>query len=309
LNKKYSQREISKILKRSNSTISKEISNGMVNGIYDPEKAHHKAYVRRWKSKYQGMKIVENLELKKFVEKKLLKDDSPTNISGRIQKHEKHIPYISKNSIYRYIESPYGRRIENHRNIRKQRKKWRRPKSEKLNDRTFIGKRPVYIDLRKKIGDGESDFIVSGKSGKGMILVVADRKSRVAYLEKILPVKISEVHKAFVRIKKRFPELKTLTMDNDILFRKHKEIEKLLDIKIYFCNPYHSWEKGTIERINREIRKDIPKRSDISKCSKKLIQSIEKKLQEKIYKCLNYKTPLEVLEEYRKRKNTKRCSD
>ena len=300
----YSFRDISKSLGRSVSTICDEWHKGLVRNRYDPEKANHKAYVRRWQSKYQAMKIVENKLLRDFVEEKLLRDDSPLNISGRIKKHEKELPNVSKNSIYSYIESPYGRKIERYRNKRKQRKRHRRSKSEKLKDRTFIDKRPLYINTRKRIGDAEADFIVSGKSGKGMLLVVVDRKSRSPYLEKILPVNIPEIHRAFERIKKRFPEWKTMTTDNDILFRHHKKLEKLLDIKIYFCHPYHSWEKGTVEKVNREIRKDIPKGSNISKYSRRFIRSIEEKLQGKIYKILNYRTPLEVLERSRKRKNT-----
>ena len=275
LDKKYSQRDIAKSLRRSNSSISEEIRLGKVRGKYDPLKAHHKAYVRRWKSKYQAMKIVENVKLKDFVEKKLLKDNSPTNISGRVRKHEKDLINISKNSIYRYIKSPYGRKIENYRNRRKQRRRYKRPKSEKLKDRTFIDKRPLYINTRKRIGDAETDFIISGRSGKGILLVVIDRKSRMPYLEKILPVNIPEIHIAFQKIKERFPELKTLTMDNDILFKHHKKLEKILNIKIYFCNPYHSWEKGTVEKVNREIRKDIPKGSNIFKYSRQFIKSIE----------------------------------
>lgn len=304
LDKNYSQRNIAKALNRSNSTISEEIKHGSVRGVYNPLKAHHKAYVRRWQSKYQAMKIVEDIDLRNFVEKRLLKDDSPPNISGRIQKHEKYLTTVSKNSIYRYIESPYGRRIENYRNKRKQRKRHRRPRSETLKERVFIANRPQYVATRKRIGDAEADFIVSGKSGKGILLVVVDRKSRTPFLEKILLVTIPEIHRAFQKIKERFPELKTLTMDNDILFRRHKELEKLLDIKIYFCNPYHSWEKGTVEKVNREIRKDIPKGSNISKYSRQFVRSIEEKLQNKIYKVLNYRTPLEVLERSRKRKNT-----
>ncbi len=275
---------------------------GKVRNVYDPKKAHHKAYVRRWQSKYQGMKLVENRELRDFVEQKLLKDDSPVNISGRIRKHEKNLPYVSKNSIYRYIESPYGRRIEGYRNNKKQRRRHRRPKSERLKDRVFIDKRPKYINTRQRIGDAEADFIVSGKSGKGILLVVADRKSRMPFIEKIHPVNIQEVHRAFLKVKERFPEMKTFTTDNDILFRHHKELEKLLAVKIYFCHAYHSWEKGTVEKINKEVRRDIPKGSNISKYSKKFIQSVEEKLQDKIYKVLGYRTPLEVLEHHRKRK-------
>ena len=250
------------------------------------------------------MKVVVNPELQKSVDALLLKGESPPNISGRLRKHEKILPSVSKNSIYRYIKSMYGRKIEAWRNKKKQRRKYRGPKSERLSDRTFIDKRPLYINTRKRIGDVEADFIVSGKSGKGILLVVVDRKSRAPFLEKILPVSTKEVEEALLRIKERFPELKTITMDNDILFQKHKELEKILNIKIYFCHPYHSWEKGTVENVNKYIRRDIPKGSNISKYSKQFIRSIEEKLQSKIYKILKFQTPLEVLNKHRKRKNT-----
>jgi IS30 family transposase len=302
--KKYSLRKIAKALGRSVSTISDEVRLGRVRRKYDPLKAHHKAYVRRWQSKYQGMKVVVNPKLQKSVDSFLLKGESPQNISGRIERCEKGLPPVSKDSIYRYIKSVYGRKIEAARLKKKQRKRYRRPLAQKLKDRTFIDERPLYINERKRIGDAEADFIVSGKSGRGALLVAVDRKSRVPFLEKILPVLISEVERAFLRIKERFPELKTVTTDNDVLFQRHKDLEKLLDVKIYFCHPYHSWEKGTVENVNKYIRRDIPKGSNISKYSKQFIQTIEEKLQNKIYKCLNYQTPLEVLNKYRKRKNT-----
>jgi IS30 family transposase len=302
--KKYSLRKIAEALGRSVSTISDELRLGKVRRKYDPLKAHHKAYVRRWQSKYQGMKVVSERELQRSVDALLLKGESPQNISGRLRKHQKILPSVSKDSIYRYIKSPYGRKIESYRNKKKQRRKYRRPKSERLSDRIFIDKRPLYINERSRIGDAEADFIVSGKSGKGMILSVTDRKSRSPFLEKILPISTKEVELALLRIKERFPELKTITMDNDILFQKHKELEKILNIKIYFCHPYHSWEKGTVENVNKYIRKDIPKGSNISKYSKQFIRSIEEKLQNKIYQVLKFQTPLEILNKHRKRKNT-----
>ncbi len=300
--KKYSLRKIAGALGRSVSTISDEIRLGKVRGRYDPLKAHHKAYVRRWQSKYQGMKVVSDTEIQKSVDTFLIKGESPLNISGRIRKYEKK--KVSKNSIYRYIKSVYGRKIEVWRKKRKRKKRYHRPLVEKLKDRIFIDKRPLYINTRKRIGDVEADFIVSGKSGTGILLVVVDRKSRMPFLEKILPVSISEVERAFLDIKERFSELKTITTDNDILFQKHKDLENILNIKIYFCHPYHSWEKGTVENVNKYIRRDIPKGSNISKYSKQFIRSIEEKLQNKIYRVLRYQTPLEVLNKHRKRKNT-----
>jgi len=296
-------RAIGRAMSRSVSTISAELALNQTNGVYDPKKADHKAYVRRKYAKFQGKKIVDNSALQDFVEEKLYDDQSPENISGRIKKHEKHLPFVSKDSIYRYLKGVYGRKIEYHRSTRKKRRHGRRRKiSEKLKDRTFIDERPKTIGKRSRIGDGEADFIISGKSGKGILLVVADRKSRAPFLEQILDVTIENVHRAFVRIKKRFPELRTITTDNDILFQHFKILEKLIDVKIYFCHAYHSWEKGTVENINGYVRKDIPKGSGISRYSKRFIRSIEKKLQRRIIELLDHQTPLEVLTKARQRK-------
>ena len=255
------------------------------------------------------MKIAEHEGLKKYVDDCLYDDQSPEAAAGRINKHEKHLPKISKDSIRRYIKSVYGRKIEHHRVKQKRKRKRGRKRSKiiQLQDRTFIDKRPQYIQERRYIGDAEADFLVSGKTGRGIILSVTDRKSRVSFLEQILDVTIANVHRAFQKIKKRFPELKSISTDNDILLQKHKELERLLVIKIYFCHPYHSWEKGTIENTNKYVRKDIPKGSDISRYSKRFIQKLENKLNRRYMKVLRYKTPQEVLNEHRKRKKRRRA--
>lgn len=249
------------------------------------------------------MKIVEHTPLRKIVEELLYDDQSPQNIAGRIRKYAKRLPTISKDSVYRFIRSVYGRRIESHRNERKQRARHRRARSSHaLSDRVFIDKRPKHINARSRSGDTEADFIVSGKSGRGLLLVVVDRKIRTTFIERILDVSVANAHQAFLRIQKRFPEMRTITTDNDILFRDHQVLAALLGVRVYFCRPYHSWEKGTVENTNGIIRKDIPKGSNISRYSKRFIQKIEDKLNRRILKCLGYQTPAEVLTEVRKRK-------
>lgn len=291
------------MLNRSVATIHEEVKRNRVRRRYDPKKAQHKAYVRRKYSKYQGMKIAENPALEKFIETGLYDDQSPEAIAGQIKQQKKHLISVSKDSIRRWIRSVYGRRVEYYRKKRKKRHSWKcRPTSDKLKDRVFIAKRPQYINQRKRIGDTESDFLVSGKSGQGIILNVTDRKSRLTFLEQILAVTVANVHLAFWRIKKRFPELKTITTDNDILLQKHKELEKLLSIKIFFCDPYSSWQKGTVENSNKYARRDIFKSSDISKYSKKFIEKVEAKLNRRPLKVLNYQTPQEVLNKHRNKK-------
>jgi len=306
--KGYSFAEIGESMNRAKSAVWNEWKRNRVGKAYDPKKANHKAYVRRKYAKYEGMKIVHNPDLKKEVDARLMDDQSPQAIARRITHREKHLPPISKNAIYRYIASPYGRKIEIHRRGRKKPWQPKRGSKKKLSDRTFIDQRPRYIDDRDRIGDFEADFILSGRSGKGILLTVADRRSRVAFIEQILGVTIPNVHRAFLKIKERFPEMKTMTTDNDLLFAWHKELEKLLSIKIYFCHPYHSWEKGTIEHVNGVIREDIPKGSDISKYSKRFIAKIEAKLNRRPMEVLKDLTPQEVLDTYRARimKNKKR---
>lgn len=296
---------------RAPSAVWNEVQRNRVNRQYVPKKAHHKAYVRRKYARYQGKKIVDHDALKKEVDSRLFDDQSPQAIARRIAHREKHLPSISKNAIYRYIASVYGRRIETHRFLKRRGRRWRkRGRKKSLSERTFIDKRPNYINARSRIGDVEADFIVSGKSGKGILLTVADRRSRISFIERILRVTIANVHQAFIRIKKRFPEMKTITTDNDLLFERHKELEKLLQIRIYFCHQYHSWEKGTIENTNGVIRRDIPKGSDISRYSKRFIQNLEVKLNRRPMECLADRTPQEVLCRHRKRvrRNKKRRS-
>ena len=236
-----------------------EVNRNKVGGTYNGEKAHHKAYVRRQNAKYQGMKIVTHPKLQSFVEQKLLEGQSPEGISGRLRfKREKGLPYISKESVYRYIKSVYGRKIEAKLNKKKRRIK-QNIKRGTLDGRVFIDKRPKHINERLRIGHAEFDFIVSGKGGKGILATLVDRKLRVSFLEPIYKVNIPAVHVALAKIKQRYPEWQTGTTDNDLLFARHKELEKELNIKIYFCHPYHSWEKGSIEHVNGEIRKDFPK--------------------------------------------------
>ena len=153
-----------------------------------------------------------------------------------------------------------------------------------------------------RVGDTEADFIVSGKTGKGILLVVVCRKTRTVFIEQILCVRIKAVHMAFKKIKKRFSEMKTITIDNDLLLQRHKELEKLLGVKIYFCDPYSSWQKGSVENANKGIRKYVPKGSDISRYSKHYIKKIETKLNNRIMECLDFFTPHEALQKHRNRK-------
>ena len=299
----YTQKEVAFRLGVRQQAISYELkTKTRKNRLYDGKYANHAAYVRRKHRRIRGNTIAEHPNLRKTVEDYLMDDQSPEMISGRLKKYHKDVASVSDRTIRKYVRSPYGRRIEARRNkIFKKRRGKRKPRFE-IADKRMIDKRPLYIKTKKRIGDTEGDFITSGRDGEGLLLVITDRKSRAAFLERVFPVSIRCVENAFKRIRKRFPELKTVTLDNDILFIHHKKLEKKFNIKIYFCHKHSPWEKPLVENRNKLIRRYIPKGSDISQYTQYFIQKLEEKLQRRIMKCLNYKLPKEILEEHRKRK-------
>lgn len=301
--KGYKQKEIALRLGVKQQAISYELkTKTRKNRLYDGEYANHATYVRQKYKRIRGNTIAEHPNLRKTVEDYLMDDQSPEMISGRLKKHRKDIPSVSDRTIRKYVKSPYGRRIEAHRNKIFKKKRGKRKLRFEITDKRMIDKRPLYIKTRKRIGDTEGDFIASGKDGEGLLFVITDRKSRATFLEKIFPISIRCVENAFKRINKRFPELKTVTLDNDILFIHHKRLEEKFNIKIYFCHKHSPWEKPLVENRNKLIRKYIPKGSDISQYTRHFIQKLEEKLQRRIMECLNYKLPKEILEEHRKRK-------
>lgn len=301
--KGYSLRSIAKALDRSVSTISDELQRNVVAGTYTPAKAHHKAYVRRKASKFQGMRIVTEPTLQTFIEKELLNGQSPQAIAGRLATGIDGLPLASRDTIERFIRSIHGRKIEYELKVLKRRHQQRgrkkHPAVETLGTRTFIDERPAVITNRERVGDLEADFIVSGKTGAGYLLTVADRKIRVGFIRKVLPVSIANMEQAFLSVKTAFPELASITTDNDLLFRYHERLEELLGVKIYFCDPYASWQKGTIENYNRQVRKYIPKGADISQYGEAYLKFIQDRLNRRFMSVVGYRTPAECLVEHR----------
>ena len=292
LNKSYSMRSIAKALNRSVSSISDEISNNTVNNIYDPNKANHKAYVRRRRSKYQGQKINQNNELKQYIEDKIKLGWSPEIISQRM-KTENRPFYSSKTAIYEFLYSSRGQYLCPYlfsRQYRPRRKKG--SKRAMIPNRASIDKRPVYIGLNTEYGHYEGDTIVSGRrtKSKTCLSVVYERKSKYVDIRKINSLSPRLNNSAIQSMFNRL-NIKTLTLDNGIENVKHEQ----LDIDTYFCDPYSSWQKGGVENINRLIRRYVPKSCDISNYSHQYIKNIVDRLNSIPRKSLGYKTPLEVM--------------
>lgn len=303
LEKGYSDQEIARSVGRNRSTIYRERTNNAVFGRYIPVKAQHKAYTRRKYAKYQAMRIVSNMKLREYIETKLLVDEwSPEQIAGRLA-HEVGLEKVSAPTIYTYIRSPYGRQLEYELQLAKKKrtaskKKWQR-KVTALEDRVFIDQRPEAANTRSQFGHWEADFIVSGTHyGTTSLLVLHERVSRYTLIAKVTARTVKQVEDVFIEALPFIGNFESLTLDNDIAFQKHQQLSELIKAPIYFCQPYHSWEKGGVENINRLIRRSVPKGCDIARYSSRDIWDIQHKLNNKPRKILGYHTAKEVFEHH-----------
>jgi transposase, IS30 family len=270
-------------------------------------KAHAKATGRRKTASFQGKKIVRSPRLREFIDKALIAGQSPQGIAGRLKAGlEPELSYVSRDTIEEYVRSAHGRQIEYELKVLKAGQKKHRHRRQRAAERvigdpkTYNDDRPVEITNRERVGDLEVDFIVSGKQGKGYCLTAADRKLRVGFIRKVLPVSVGEALRALQEVKRVFPELQSISTDNDILWTYHAKLEKLLGVPFYFCHPYSSWEKGSIENYNKQTRHYVRKGSDISQYDDAYIQMVEAKLNSRYMAVLGYRTPTEALVTYRK---------
>ena len=295
LKKEKSLRWIAWALDRSVSSISNEIKNNSVSGIYDAKKAEHKAYVKRQESKRDCLKVAMDPELKKYVILNIKDDQSPEGISGRLKNIEKGIKYASGKAIYKFIKSPHGRQIEQHLFSQAVKKKSgkKRGVSVSIDGRTFIEKRPKRVLKRMEFGHFEGDFIESGKDGRGSLLVLVERKTRYPFLVYLEDRSNTNVNKLVEELIADFNP-KSLTIDNDISFQKHEELSELIQAAVFFCHPQSPHEKGTVENRNKAIRRYVKKKSDLSKYGSEYFKMVETKLRTRFMKCLNYKTPEET---------------
>lgn len=297
LRKKRTLQFIADKLERSKSNIWYEIKINSTNGRYNAQKAHHKAYVARKYSKVQNLKVATNIELREYVEIQIRDDQSPAAISGRIKNVETHLQKTSTKAIYKFVYSVYGRQIEQHlyQNAVKKRGGPKRGTSITIDGRISIEKRPKSVLAREEFGHYEADFIVSGKDGKGVLLVIVERKTRYPFLMYLEKRDTLTVNLAIEKLLHGL-DVKSLTIDNDISFQKHEALSELLDAVVYFCHSFASHEKGTIENRNKAIRRYVKKKSDLSKYSLSHFEMVQDKLRTRFMECLGFKTPKEAFE-------------
>jgi IS30 family transposase len=64
---------------------------------------------------------------------------------------------------------------------------------------------------------------------------------------------------------------------------------------VYFALPYRSWQRGTNENTNGLLRQFFPRGTDFAQVSHHEVARIERLLNERPRKRLDYRTPVEQL--------------
>lgn len=300
--KGFSNREIGKALARDHTTIGREIQRNRTRGGYAPRQAKVKARNRRKCSKYQGMKVRERPELEQYIIEKLELHWTPEEISGRLKEMDTHIPSISAKGIYKWLYSAFGQRychLLPKRRYQPKKRKRGKTKRVMIPHRIGIEKRHVGANNRSRFGHLENDTMVSGKKtgSTSALSVLHERKARYTRLRKIPNLRPAVHAWAVISMGRNLRKKKTITYDNGIENRDHEEIASSLHVKNFFCNPYHSWEKGSVENTIGRIRRFIPKGADINGYSHADVAVIEHWLNHTPRKCLNFKTPYEIMQE------------
>ena len=292
----HTQRSIAKKLKRSPSTISKEISlNSQSNGYI----AHYGSMLareRQSRAKSKPRKMTTGL--KKRLKALLKKDYSPEQLSRLLYKQGIS---ISHEAIYQWIWANKQQGGKLYLRLRRRGRRYRKRGALYQNrgyikHRVDIDERPDIVEERSRVGDWEIDSIV-GKHHKGIIVSMVERKTRFTKLAKLECAKAAGVAVALIRKLWRFKGyVLSITSDNGKEFANHCHVSNALNTAFFFAKPYSAWQRGTNENTNGLVRQYLPKGTDFSKVTHKQVQHIEDKLNNRPRKCLGYKTPKEMMD-------------
>jgi IS30 family transposase len=292
-------REIARRLRRDASTVSRELRRNAAavnTGYYLSSKAEERAVTRKQQTG-QRLKL-KNFSIREYVITHLHLGWSPELIAGRISKDQpKH--HISHEAIYQYIyaHAPHLRRLL----ARKHRKRWRKGHSRKhqkvlIKHRIALALRPTQVNERIRFGHWESDTMEGLRSEPAALNVMVERKSRFVQISKVSNRTARATRDAMTKRLEKLPAKarRSITYDNGRENCEHYKLNQDLKCRSYFCEPYRSWEKGSVENTIGLIRRFIPKGWDISTIQPRMIAQIEFLLNHRPKKCLGFATPAET---------------
>lgn len=254
---------------------------------YSPDIAEQK-YQTNLKAKGASLKIGNDYKLADYIEKRIVNDKlSPLAVIGEIKRN--NIVFdtsICVSTLYSYIYKGVFYSLEmKHLAIKSKEKKKKKNvvrKASRVCMGINIEKRPGEINHRTSFGHWEMDC-VCGRT-KATLLVLTERLTRKEIIFKMNAQTATNVVKCLNVLEKFYGKnfrkiFKSITVDNGSEFSDVTGMERSIfngtRVQIYYCHPYCSSERGSNERLNREIRRLIPKGSDIRAYSDRDIKNVE----------------------------------
>jgi len=285
-----SNSEIARVLGKHRSTIGREVKrNSNRDGSYHHWRATVLYICRRKKSVRRLLITIPAIA--EFVTRCLDQYWSPEIISKRWKMFGG--VGLSHSTIYRAIKKKQLPNITARSHLRRRGKRKNSHASQTIKPVHTIHDRPLIVEQRGRLGDLEGDTMY-GAIGKGVLLTLVDRQSRLLYSTRIASRDSSLVKDAFNAVLDGI-NVNSITLDNGSEFAKFSEIESQLNTTIYFADPHSPWQRGSNENINGQLRFFFPKGTDFLKVSDEDLQKVVALINNRPRKCLLWLSPLEFL--------------
>ena len=297
-----SARSMARLLGRSPSTISRELSR---NGGYDRYRAalaDETAWTRACRPK--RCKLANNPKLRQAVAGKLRLNWSPEQIAGWLKRaHPEDERYhVSHETIYRslfvqargVLKKELLGYLRSKRTIRRsQRTDPNGDRRGQIKDIVSIRARPAAIEDRAVPGHWEGDLLAG--SSNSYIATLVERHTRYVMLAKVTGKDTQTVISALIKQAKTLPNelYKSLTWDRGKELTDHRRFTLATNIDVYFCDPQSPWQRGSNENINGLLRQYFPKGTDLSAYSQTYLNKVARQLNERPRKTLQFETPAE----------------
>ena len=293
-----SLRAIARETGRDPATISRELKRNappVYTGCYLAHRAQTRAE-SRWQIAVRRQRL-RNPWIRWYIRRQLRRGWSPELIAGRLKRLRPE-QAVSHEAIYQWLymkaRDLIGCLTRRHRK-RMRRGYSRRHTKSHIPERVAITQRPEEANRRQRLGHWEADTMQL-RRGKESIQVVVDRMSRYTVLNYLERKTAAAMRIAMNRSLSRLPKKlrRTITFDNGSENVEHLRMNAVLGTRSYFCTPYSSQERGTVENTAGLVRRFFPKRLLHVTISRKQVKAVERWLNHRPRRILRFQTPAEI---------------
>lgn len=259
-----SYREIGRVLERSASTISREVTHNGGRDSYRAVFAQHRA--EREARRPRPHKLDKDPSLASTIRGHLKKGWPPAPISHHLAQQGYD---ISAETIYQEcyrtgsaLGDDAWELLPRRRPTRKRRRRTRTGiYNNPLGDFKPVADRPP---IANKAGHWEGDLIV-GAANRSAAAVMVERQTRLTIVAALTNRTAEHVTAVITELFARIPlHLRhTLTWDQGREIAGWADIEAALDTKIYMCEPRSPWQKPLVEHTNGVLRRWLPRKSNL----------------------------------------------